>query len=69
MSRSIDKTINRKTTTKVDLKTSFSRPLLVNDPPPELDLPKPVPLAWINTSPMSATEITICTIVNTWFIR
>jgi len=45
-------------TTKVSLKTSFSRPLLVKEVL-ERDLPKPVPFDWIRISPVKVTAVII----------
>ena len=50
--------INIPATTNVNLKTTFSRPRLVNEtlPPPPKDLPKPVPFACIIMRITSAIE-------------
>lgn len=62
--------INNAETTKVALKTSFSKPRLVNDeePPPKL-LEKPVPLDCIKIITISAALNIICKINNMFCIR
>ena len=65
--RAAESRINTAARIKVDLNTSFSKPLLVKEEEAPQLLPKPVPLDWIIIAPIRSSETIIWKTVKNCF--
>ena len=63
-----DRITNNPVRKKVSRKITFSNPLLVNEDELPQTRPNPVPLFWTSINAIIITEITICKMINAFFI-